>query len=151
MPLRVLDNSSMWEANVESVPRAFVEIGSRGTQSPAEAMDANGNLFFGLIDPIGIGCWDSHKPYGRDSIRVVAQNDETLQFSSGLKVKRNRKGKEELWVMTCRFQKVMTGTISRDEVNFRIQAADIEQLLGGQTRCSAAGGLPSTGFSFPNV
>lgn len=67
-------------------------------------MDKNGNLFFGLMNPIAIACWDSSKPYTRSNIHIVAQNDETLQFASGLKVVLNKKGKEELWVMTCRFQ-----------------------------------------------
>lgn len=67
-------------------------------------MDSNGNLFFGLMDPIAIACWDSSKPYTSSHMRVVAQNDETLQFSSGMKVVLNKKGKEELWVLTCSFQ-----------------------------------------------
>ncbi len=76
----------------------------RMTQSPAQAMDSNGNLFFGLINPIAVACWDSSKPYTRQNMRLVAQNDEKLQFASGLKVVLNRKGKEELWVLTCSFQ-----------------------------------------------
>lgn len=116
-------------------------------------MDSRGNLFFGLINPIGLGCWDSQKQYGREAIRVVAQNDQTLQFTSGLKVKRNRDGAEELWVSTCRFQKVMTGTISRDEVNFRIQAVEVARLLNGQERCAGGvgGSAPPTsaGVTFP--
>lgn len=56
------------------------------------------------MNPIAIACWDSTKPYTRNNIHIVAQNDETLQFASGLKVVLNKKGKEELWVMTCRFQ-----------------------------------------------
>lgn len=90
---------------MNSVPRAFVEIGKRGIQSTAEAMDHNGNLFFGLISPIAVGCWDStQKEYDANRIRVVVQDNETLQFSSGLKVVMNYRNREELWVLTCRFQ-----------------------------------------------
>lgn len=86
-------------------PRAFVEIGNRGMQTTAEAMDQNGNLFFGLISPIAVGCWDSSQAaYDMNRIRVVVQNNETLQFSSGLKVVMNYRRREELWVLTCRFQ-----------------------------------------------
>lgn len=67
-------------------------------------MDSNGNLFFGLMNPIGIACWDSGEPYTSNNMRLVARNDETLQFASGMKVVLNKKGKEELWVLTCRFQ-----------------------------------------------
>lgn len=57
VPLRLLDNVTLWEDNPEAAPRSFVEIGSRGTQSAAMAMDKNGNLFFGLLNPIAIACW----------------------------------------------------------------------------------------------
>lgn len=94
----------MWEANADSVPRSFVEIGNRGTEATAQAMDSNGNLFFGLTTPIGIACWDSSAPYSRENMRIVAQNDQTLQFNSGVKIIRNKRGKEELWVLSDRFQ-----------------------------------------------
>lgn len=40
----------------------FQEIGTRGTQAAAEAMDKNGNLFFGMMDPIALACWVSYLP-----------------------------------------------------------------------------------------
>lgn len=100
--LSFLDNSN----NVNNTDsRAFMEIGRRGIQCAAEAMDRNGNLFFGLISPISVGCWDSSQSeYDAKHIRVVVQNNDTLQFSSGMKVVMNNQKKEELWVLTCRFQ-----------------------------------------------
>lgn len=98
-------------------------------------MDTNGNQFFGLINPIGIGCWDMTQPYDRRTIRVVAQNEQTLQFSSGLKLKRNRAGSGELWVASNRYQRIAAGTISYNEVNFRIQTVAMDQLVDGQSRC----------------
>lgn len=100
----ILNNSTAWEQNVESFPRAFTEIGSRPSQSAAEAMDRNGNLFFGLMDPIAIACWDSSRPYTPQNLNIVVQNDQTLQFASGVKVILNKKNREELWVLSCRFQ-----------------------------------------------
>lgn len=68
-------------------------------------MDRNGNLFFGLINPIAIGCWDSSQGVNdAERIRVVAENRQTLQFTSGMKVVLNNHNKEELWVLTCRYQ-----------------------------------------------
>lgn len=74
------------------------------TQTTAQAMDANGNLFFGTIYPPGIGCWDSSTLYNNANLRLVARNDATLQFISGLKIVTNRLGAQELWVLSCRFQ-----------------------------------------------
>lgn len=104
MRLNVLNNRTMWSANVESSPREFNEIGFRNSQATAQAMDSNGNLFFGVERPLGIACWDSSRPYNEQNMRIVAQNDQTLQFISGLKVIRNKKGDEELWVLSDRFQ-----------------------------------------------
>lgn len=132
-------------------------MGVRGVQSAAQAMDKNGNLFFGQMDPISIACWDSSKPYDASNIRVVVQNDVTLQFASGMKIITNRNGEEELWVLTDRiqvrikikrknyyrksnkyvnFQRSLAGTMSTDEVNFRVMALRVMDLLGG-TKCTS--------------
>lgn len=102
--LDVLNNVTTWERSVESLPREFQEVGTRQSQATAEAMDSYGNLFFGLEDPIAVACWDSEKPFTRENIQIVARNNQNLQFVSGLKVIRNKKGKEELWAISCRFQ-----------------------------------------------
>ena len=67
-------------------------------------MDKNGNLFFVLLNPLALACWDSSLPYNTGNIKVVLQNDDTLQFASGLKIIRNLLGIEELWVLSNRFQ-----------------------------------------------
>lgn len=67
-------------------------------------MDRNGNLFFVTFDPLALACWDSSTPYKTGNIKIVVQNNSTLQFASGLKIVENMKGNEELWVMTVRFQ-----------------------------------------------
>lgn len=104
VPLDILNNSTIWSNNVDSVPSVFREIGTRQSQATAQAMDSSGNLFFGLESPSSIACWDSEKPFIGDNMKIVVQNEETLQFPSGLKIILNKKGKEELWVMSCRFQ-----------------------------------------------
>lgn len=73
----------------------------------AEAMDSNGNLFFVLVNPMALVCWDSSTPYTIDNIKVIYRDDETLQFASGVKIVRNAIGIEELWIMTNRFQVTM--------------------------------------------
>ncbi|XP_037026149.1 major royal jelly protein 1-like [Bradysia coprophila] len=146
--LNVLDNQTAWNQNPDHSPRSFVKLGSRVSQSAAQAMDKNGNLFFGLMDPIGVACWDSSKPYTRNNMRLVTQNDEKLQFASGMKVVLNRKNKEELWVLTCSLQRVMTGSISSKVVNFRVQAIQIDELLSG-SECTRAGIEMGSSISFP--
>ncbi|XP_031623118.1 major royal jelly protein 2-like [Contarinia nasturtii] len=133
--LDVINNATAWDSNADNSPRSFQEIGYRPSQATAQAMDSNGNLFYGLETPSAIQCWDSRKPFTRENIRTIVQNERTLQFISGMKIVTNKKGKEELWVMSCRFQKIMTGTINPSETNFRIQALQIDELLGHRNRC----------------
>lgn len=131
----VLHNDTMWAEDVGAMPRAFRVIGRRTSQTAAEAMDSNGNLFFGLLNQMAIACWDSTTNYNPNNFKVVSQNQETLQFPSGVKIVRNRKGIEELWIMTCRFQKIMTGSLNMNETNFRVQAIQIPELLDGSRTC----------------
>lgn len=67
-------------------------------------MDKFGNLYFVLMNPIAIACWDSSTPYNRENIKIIIQDNQTLQFASGVKVIKNLLDEEELWVMTIRFQ-----------------------------------------------
>lgn len=112
-------------------------------------MDSFGNLFFGVHEPIAVACWDSSKPYHLNNMRIVAHNAQTLQFSSGLKVIRNRKGDEEVWILTNRLQKFMAGTINYNEPNFRIQARKTQEMLNGN-KCLGSGiNMGLTGLTFP--
>lgn len=103
VPLSVINNP-VNVLNPALQASAFSTIGTRGIQTAAQAMDSNGNLFFVLMDPIALACWDSSMPYSTKNIKIVYENRETLQFASGLKIVKNRKGAEEIWIMTNRYQ-----------------------------------------------
>lgn len=60
--------------------------GKRSSQSAAEAIDANGVAYFGTMHDTAINCWDTTLEYGPESIEVIAQDPQTLQFASGMKV-----------------------------------------------------------------
>lgn len=92
-------------------------------------MDRNGIMYFGLMDPPSLWCWNSATEYSRRNFHQVAVNRETLQFASGVKVINNLKGEQELWVLTSSFQRVMTGTLDSNRVNFRIHAEKISIIL----------------------
>lgn len=109
VPLDVLNDRVAWENNRNAYAEAFQVLGRRGTQSAATAIDSNENLFFGLESLNEIACWDTTKrPYGRGALRTVVKDDEKLQFASGMKIKRNTEGEDELWVLTNRFQVIST-------------------------------------------
>ena len=103
VPLSVINNPVNFLKS-DSQAATFSTIGTRGIQTAAQAMDSNGNLFFVLMNPIVLACWDSSTAYLTKNIKVVLENRETLQFASGLKIIRNREGAEEIWIMTNRYQ-----------------------------------------------
>ena len=136
VPLSIIDNESLWQNITDSNTNDFMSIGGRGTQSTSQAFDSNGNLFIGLVNPIAVACWDSDLPYNPQNIKVVAQNDQTLQFTSGIKIIKDLERREELWAVSNRFQKIATGSINANEINFRIQVLPVNDLLQGQRKCN---------------
>ena len=102
VPLSVINNRNSFSNSSQS--SSFSNIGTRGVQTSAQAMDSNGNLFFVLMNPIALVCWDSSTPYSTKNIKIVRENNITLQFASGVKINKNLKGDEEIWIMTNRYQ-----------------------------------------------
>ncbi|XP_055904967.1 major royal jelly protein 3 [Eupeodes corollae] len=130
VPLSLLNNRSIWLQDTNAYPDAFMTIGKRGVQAAMEAMDSKGNLFANTEDPLTVFAWNIYSsPYTFNSFKIVANNQEQLQFASGMKIVRNPQGKEELWMLTCRFQKVASGTLDPNEINFRILACNTDDLL----------------------
>ncbi|KAJ8889535.1 hypothetical protein PR048_009034 [Dryococelus australis] len=123
---------------VDNTSAAAAEIhessGTRPSQTAATAMNKNAVLFFSLLSNMTLNCWNSHLPYSRDNLVELARDENTLQFVSGMKVVRDRAGKETLWALSCRFQKLMTGSFNTREVNFRIMTAPVADLMRG-TSC----------------
>lgn len=131
VPLRAINNASMWEGNPESHPELFKNLGYRGVQCAAEAIDSRGNIYCGIMEPLTIFSWNINTPYQRKFFREVVTSPEKLQFASGMKVVRNKQGQEELWATTNRIQKTYAGTMNFNEVNFRILSGNLNQLNGG--------------------
>ncbi|XP_003708508.3 yellow-e3 [Megachile rotundata] len=137
VPTSVIRNYTLFAENSEAAPRSFVAFDQeRSSQSAAEAMDDHGVLFFGLMSELAIGCWNSrHYPnFGGSNNERLIVDSETLQFPSGLKIISSKKGKEELWVLSASFQKFMSGSLNKNEINFRIQAGFVNELVHG-TKC----------------
>ncbi|XP_045478060.1 protein yellow-like [Harmonia axyridis] len=133
----------------KSTPEIFhVYRGKRSSQSAAEAMDRNGIMYFGLMSDVTFNCWDTSTEYGSPNIEVVDNNRTTMQFVSGVKVIKNMNGGQELFIVTSRFQKVATETITPTEINFRVLARRINKYLVERCRSSSS---TSSGFHPVNV
>lgn len=60
---------------------------------------------------------------------------QTFYNYISFQVLKDRKGVQELWILTSRFQKIATGTLTSSEVNFRVLAGKVSDLVFG-TRCA---------------
>ncbi|XP_075973609.1 dopaminechrome tautomerase-like isoform X2 [Anticarsia gemmatalis] len=120
-PLRVNDSSSEFKILGES----------RGLfgQSSASALDRRGVMYYGLVTRDSIGCWDTKKPYLKQTTGVVARNTETLIFPNDIKV--DQEQKQSLWVISNRLPMYQAGPLDPDDYNFRIMYADIEEAVRG--------------------
>ncbi|KMQ94245.1 major royal jelly protein 1 [Lasius niger] len=100
------------------------------SQAAAMAISSDGVLFFGLPTELSVACWNTCKPFNEDTLGIVAYDPDRFQFASGVKIipKDITGANEELWIVTDRLQKVMTGTLNFTEINFRIMKADVTQL-----------------------
>lgn len=69
---------------------------------------------------------------------IIAQDEETLQYVSGIKVITNKAGKEELWFNTNRLQKTINMSLKPTETNFRIIRGTVDDIIRG-TNCESSG------------
>ncbi|KAL0278636.1 UNVERIFIED_CONTAM: hypothetical protein PYX00_000403 [Menopon gallinae] len=130
VPVSALRNERNFDQGENKIPRQFqTSDEARKSQSIAEAFDKNGILYFGMMDDNSINCWNSDTAYKSSNIHQLEQDNLNLQFSSGLKIIPNEKDEEEIWVMTDRFQLLMTGDMKKNEVNFRIVRGKLDDLL----------------------
>ncbi|XP_051167761.1 major royal jelly protein 1-like [Leptopilina boulardi] len=106
------------------------------SQATAQAFSSNGVLFLGLTSEVAIGCWNQFKKMTPQNIEIIAQDNKTLQFASGIKVipASVRQKQEELWVATNRYQKMAVGTINFNEINYRVLKQSVRTLIAG-TKC----------------
>lgn len=135
VPLDVVDNSTYWNGELDAALDKFEVVGKRGVQCVASAMTAKGYLLCGYLNPIALIGWNVRDPFIPSKQLVLVNSPQTLQFVSGLKVRVNPSGREEVWLLSNRIQKGFTGTLSPNEINYRVMKCELNCLLHGSS-CS---------------
>lgn len=131
-----------------SEPIVFESNYKRASQAGVQATSRRGVIFFQLVQLTAVACWNIEKPFTPENVVVIAQDEETLQYVSGIKVIRNRRGEEELWFNTNRLQKTINMTLKPTETNFRIIRGKVDDIIRG-TNCEPSGikhRFPDTNF-----
>ncbi|KAI4498391.1 hypothetical protein M0802_006570 [Mischocyttarus mexicanus] len=120
----------------------------RASQAGVQATSRRGVIFFQLVQLTAIACWDIDKPFVPENVVIISQNEEILQYVSGIKVITNNHGVEELWFNTNRLQKTINKTLKPTETNFRLIRAKVDDIIRG-TRCEPSSlrqSAPDTSF-----
>ncbi|KAF7995394.1 hypothetical protein HCN44_006501 [Aphidius gifuensis] len=115
-------------------PIVFESIVKRQSQAGVQAMSKKGVLFFQLAELTSIACWNIDRPFTWDNIEILAFDEITLQYVSGIKVIKNHAGDEELWFNTNRLQKTINKNRKINEINFRIIKGHVDDIIRG-TKC----------------
>ncbi|ALC42498.1 yellow-d2 [Drosophila busckii] len=132
LPLEALNNATNWrDKDTASALEQFVLLGKRGSQCVGSAMSETGTLFCGLVQPASILAWNIRQPYTQQNLALLIEDEQRLQFPSGIKIVRNYEGKEEFWVLSNRLQKAFGTGLNFKEINFRIQKCGVHELLNG--------------------
>ncbi|KAG8311756.1 LOW QUALITY PROTEIN: protein yellow-like [Homalodisca vitripennis] len=115
----------------------FYLLPSRGTGGhvSTHVIDHRGILFYNLVDQNSLACWDSSKPYLKENLLTLAQDEEKLIFPSDVRIDRSN----TLWVMSDRMPVHLFSSLNYSDYNFRVMFSPIDQLIKG-TKCDP--GLP---------
>ncbi|XP_046659965.1 protein yellow-like isoform X2 [Homalodisca vitripennis] len=126
----VVRNHSAFQEDPGASPRSFhVFQETRDSQSAAQDMTDSGVLLYSLVEQNAIGCWNSHLPFRKQNLDIIAKDDYTLQFQSGLKVYGNH-----IWTLSSRLQNYIVDGVPEGEINYRINVGRVSDLLR-HTRC----------------
>ncbi|XP_014090653.2 dopaminechrome tautomerase [Bactrocera oleae] len=128
VPLSVINNRTNFKESVDAMPQAFRTVGKRSSPCATQAMDSHKNLYCVTFNPIMLTRWSPNKPYNIKHEIEIPADRQLIEFVSGMKVHKNDVGKEELWMMSNRFQKISRGTMDFGEVNFRILRRPLDDI-----------------------
>ncbi|XP_043266209.1 protein yellow-like [Colletes gigas] len=110
----------------------------RASQAGVQATSRRGVIFFQLVQLTAVACWNIEKPFTPKNVVIIAQDELTLQYVSGIKVIVNNQGEEELWFNTNRLQKTINMTLKPNETNFRLIRGKVDDIIRG-TNCEPSG------------
>ncbi|EDW61995.2 dopaminechrome tautomerase [Drosophila virilis] len=131
VPLSVLNRRENWHDAVDAMPEQFKLLGRRKSECAASAIDSRNNLYCVTFNPIKLFAWNTNTPYSTRNFGNLPAKASELQFVSGMKVVRNAGGQEELWMFSNRFQKISSGTLNSNEINFRILRRPLDDIHSG--------------------
>lgn len=136
--LQKFTNTASLKQSQYNEPLVYESNYKRASQAGVQATSRRGVIFFQLVQLTAIACWNIEKPFAPENIVIIAQDEATLQYVSGIKVIINDRGEEELWFNTNRLQKTINMTLKPTETNFRLIRGRVDDIIRG-TNCEPTG------------
>ncbi|XP_046413541.1 major royal jelly protein 1-like isoform X1 [Neodiprion fabricii] len=81
-----------------------------------------------------VSCWNLQDPSASIYTSPIIEDDDAIEFASSAKIFKGTENSfeyEQFWLLTNRLHKFLLGTMNFDEVNFRILAATMADLVKG--------------------
>lgn len=120
IPASVLRNPDFARtASPRQVLETVTDHGVKISQTDGMIMDNQGNLFYGLLKDSAIAQWDSYKPFTLPNQRIVAKDDDFIQWTDGMTFD----DEGHLYVVVNRLHNFVAGRLNPSEVNYRILRA----------------------------
>lgn len=120
IPASVLRNPDFARtATPRQVLETVTDHGVKISQTDGMIMDNQGNLFYGLLKEHAIASWDSYKPFTLPNQRIVAKDDDYIQWTDGMSFD----DEGHLYVIVNRLHNFVAGRLDPSEVNFRLLRA----------------------------
>ncbi|XP_065352966.1 protein yellow-like [Cloeon dipterum] len=121
----VLRNSSANGDEIADMFHAFDPRGTANEHSSAEAMSANGVLFYNLVSRNAVGCWNSRLPYKPEYQGIVDSDNEALVFPNDMRIDKS----QNLWVLSNRLPQFIYQGLNTSDVNFRVLTGSVMDLV----------------------
>ncbi|XP_037926247.1 protein yellow-like [Hermetia illucens] len=133
-----------------STPREIFEsvtdYGLKVSQTDGMIMDNQGILYYGLLKEHAIAQWDSFQPFTVNNQRIVARDDDFIQWVDGMSF--DELG--NLFVVVNRLHNFVAGRLNPNEINFRILRSKTGSLSYVYTNSFGAGNIGTDPNSYPH-
>ncbi|CAG9767823.1 unnamed protein product [Ceutorhynchus assimilis] len=94
---------------------------TRQQQASIEAIDKNGNVYFPLLITVELAKWDPRENYEVENFEIIANDKQTMQFPTALKIRLYRGGPSEaLWMFATAEQRYEVNKLNGTVTNFRL-------------------------------
>lgn len=131
VPTEVFKNRTLAARSYHGTDFKFIGDRGKDGQSSTHAMHKkSGVVFMAEVNRNGISCWNSNRPFNKDSYELLQNDANKMIYPGDLRVD----NEDNVWVMTNSMPVFLYGQLDYSKINFRIWTAPIREAIRG-TKC----------------